>query len=181
MRTPFHYVRLPVRGRLGIQEAGIRARGVVLTICVVALVAGFSYRGAAAGAVDLKPQVVDYWRSWQKGPDAAAHLYAKDANFVFYDLEPLKYTGWEQYKAGVVPNILSKFQSVTFTVNDDVKTTAQGTVAWTTATFQADGVLKAAGPIKVSIRHTAIWQRRGNRWLIVHEHVWLPSALPAAQ
>jgi ketosteroid isomerase-like protein len=129
---------------------------------------------------DLKPQVERYWKAWQSGPDAAAPLYAKDAGLVFYDLEPLKYTGWNEYKAGVVPNILSKFADVKFTVNDDVKTTMRGNVAWTSATVKGDGTLKASGPIHVVIRHTAIWEKRGGDWLIVHEHVSVPSALPAA-
>lgn len=130
--------------------------------------------------IDLKPQVERYWKAWQSGPDAAAPLYAKAPQLVFYDLEPLKYTGWQAYKAGVGPHILSKFSSVSFTVNDDVRTTARGDVAWTTATVSADGTLKASGPIHVQIRHTAIWEKQGANWVIVHEHVSVPSALPAA-
>lgn len=153
----------------------------VAVIGAVVVVAGLSVaRTGAQGDVDLKPMVEKYWSAWQKGPDVAAPLYAKDANLVFYDLEPLKYVGWTQYKAGVGPNILEKFQSVKFTVNDDVRTTARGPIAWTSATVNADGVLKASGPIKVTIRHTAVWERRGSQWLIVHEHVSVPSALPAA-
>jgi len=143
------------------------------------LAATSAFQRRQAPRPDLTAKVHQYWTAWQSGPDAAAGLYAKDSDLVFYDLEPLKYTGWEQYKAGVVPNILSKFQSVRFTVNDDVRTTARGDVAWTTATVNADGVLKASGPIEVVIRHTAIWEKRGGDWLIVHEHVSVPSALPA--
>jgi ketosteroid isomerase-like protein len=69
---------------------------------------------------------------------------------------------------------------VKFTVNDDVKTTARGNVAWTSATVKGDGTLKASGPIHVVIRHTAVWEKRGSDWLIVHEHVSVPSALPPA-
>lgn len=129
---------------------------------------------------DLRPLVERYWKAWQSGPDAAAPLYAKGGDLVFYDLEPLKYVGWNQYKAGVGPNILSKFESVTFKVNDDVKTTRRGDVAWTTATVTGDGALKASGPVHVVMRHTAIWEKRGADWLIVHEHVSVPSSLPAA-
>lgn len=136
-------------------------------------------RAAAAGAIDLKPQVIKYWQAWQKGPDAAAPLYAKDADLVFYDLEPLKYTGWNEYKAGVGPNILVKFDNVAFTVNNDVKTTARGNIAWTSATVKGDGALTGGKPIHVVIRHTAIWEKLGNDWLIVHEHVSVPSSLPA--
>lgn len=129
---------------------------------------------------DLKPQVLKYWQLWEHGPDAAASLYARDRDLIFYDLEPLKYVGWESYKAGVGPNILAKFDTVAFTVNDDVKTTgAGGDFAWTTATVQGDGVLKGGAPVHVVIRHTAIWRKQGTEWLIVHEHVSVPSSLPA--
>jgi ketosteroid isomerase-like protein len=151
----------------------------------VTLVVGFSTwavwaRPVSPAPADLKPQVERYWQAWQSGPEAAAPLYAKDPDLVFYDLEPLKYVGWTAYEAGVVPNLLSKFASMTFTVNDDVKTTMRGTIAWTSATVKGDGELKASGPVHVVIRHTAIWEKRGAGWLIVHEHVSVPSALPAA-
>jgi ketosteroid isomerase-like protein len=163
------------------QEARMnRMRWSVLVAGCVVVLAVFALGAGAAQSNDLKPMVQKYWQLWQSGPDAAAPLYAKDPDLVFYDLEPLKYVGWAQYKQGVVPNILAKFERVAFTVNDDVKTTTRGDVAWTSATVQADGVLKASGPIKVTIRHTAIWEKRGGQWLIVHEHVSVPSALPAA-
>ena len=135
---------------------------------------------APPARTDFKALVANYWSVWGTGDVAkAGEMYAKDADLVFYDLEPLKYTGWAQYSKGVGPNVLEKFASVTFTVNDDVKATQRGRVAWTVVTVHADGTLKAGGPMKADIRHTAIWERRGGRWLIVHEHVSVPATLPA--
>lgn len=148
-------------------------------VAVVFGVTGTALRVRAAQAPDLAPLVATYWQAWEKGPDAAAPLYAKDAGLVFYDLEPVKYTGWTEYKAGVGPNILAKFETVKFTVNNDVKTTVRGDVGWTTATVKGDGALKGGAPVHVVIRHTAIWEKRGTDWLIVHEHVSVPSSLPA--
>ena len=157
----------------------MRQVGFVALIVITFGVAGTTLRVGAAQAPDLEPLVTKYWQAWEKGPDAAAPLYAKDPGLVFYDLEPVKYTGWAQYKEGVGPNILAKFQTVKFTVNDDVKTTVHGTMGWTTATVKGDGALKGGAPVHVVIRHTAIWEKRGANWLIVHEHVSVPSALPA--
>ena len=135
---------------------------------------------APAARTDFKALVANYWSVWATGDVAkAGELYAKDADLVFYDLEPLKYVGWAQYSKGVGPNVLDKFASVTFTVNDDLKATQRGNVAWTVVTVHADGMLKAGGPMKADIRHTTIWEKRGDRWLIVHEHVSVPSTLPA--
>ncbi len=147
------------------------ASGVLMTVAA-------GDRTMAAGRIDLKPRVEQYWRAWQSGPDAAAPLYAKDAGLVFYDIEPLQYTGWAEYQAGVGPNLLGKFEHVAFRVHDDVKTTTHGGIAWTTATVDADGALKGGGPVQVVMRHTAIWEQRGGTWLIVHEHVSIPSVLP---
>lgn len=151
----------------------------VVLVAIGIAVTVASLRGGAAQPGDLVPLVTNYWQAWEKGPDAAAPLYAKDAELVFYDLEPLKYTSWAQYQAGVGPNILAKFESLKFTVNDDVTSTLRGNVGWTTATVRGDGTLKGGSPVHVVIRHTAIWEKRGNTWVIVHEHVSVPSALPA--
>ena len=157
----------------------MRRASFVALIVMVLGVTGAARRMHAAQAPDLAPLVAKYWQAWEHGPDAAAPLYAKDPELVFYDLEPLKYTGWTQYKAGVGPNILVKFQTVKFTVNHDVKATVRGNVGWTTATVKGDGALAGGAPVHVVMRHTAIWEKRGKDWLIVHEHVSVPSTLPA--
>jgi ketosteroid isomerase-like protein len=149
-----------------------------LSVALVSAAAA-SMHVSAAPADDLKAMETKYWQAWEKGPDAAEPMYAKDAGLVFYDLEPLKYAGWSEYKAGVGPNILSKFDNITFTVNDDVKATVRGSTAWTSATVKGDGALKGGSPVHVVMRHTTIWEKRGGSWLIVHEHVSVPSSLPA--
>jgi ketosteroid isomerase-like protein len=161
------------------KEADMRRAAAVVLFVIGVAVMVTTLRAGAAQAPDLAPLVKQYWHAWDQGPDAAARLYAKDPTLVFYDLEPLKYTGWTEYQTGVVPNILAKFDTVKFTVNDDVKATRRGEVGWTTATVRGDGTLKGGAPVHVVIRHTAIWEKRGNDWLIVHEHVSVPSTLPA--
>jgi ketosteroid isomerase-like protein len=144
--------------------------GALLSAVVVAY-------GSSAPTDDLKAMEMQYWQAWDKGPDAAAPLYAKDADLVFYDVEPVKYVGWNAYKAGV-PSVMAKFERVTFAMNDDVKTTMRNGMAWTSATVQADGVLKGGAAVHVTIRHTAIWEKRGGSWQIVHEHASIPASLP---
>ena len=135
----------------------------------------------ASVQTEFKELVKTYWTVWGAGDVVkASAMYAKDSGLVFYDLEPLKYVGWSEYEKGVVPNILDKFVSVKFRVNDDLKATERGGIAWTTVTVRVDGTLKATGVMSADIRHTAIWEKRGGRWLIVHEHVSVPSTLPAA-
>ena len=136
--------------------------------------------GSSSPTDDLKSMEMQYWQAWDKGPDAAAPLYAKDTDLVFYDVEPVKYVGWNAYKAGV-PSVMAKFERVTFALNDDVKATMRNGLAWTSATVEANGVLKGGGAVHVTIRHTAIWEKRAGSWQIVHEHASIPSSLPDAR
>jgi ketosteroid isomerase-like protein len=161
----------------------MRLHRVAWTLALVAVAVPASAqarRAAAAAQPDFKAMVQRYWDVWGAGDlDKAAAMYAKDSDLVFYDLEPLKYNGWDRYRQGVVPNILAKFEKVAFHLNDDLKATRRGNVAWTTVTAHASGKLKTGAPVETDMRHTVIWEKRGPDWLIVHEHVSAPSSLPS--
>jgi ketosteroid isomerase-like protein len=118
--------------------------------------------------------VDQYYAAWNSGdPEKAAPLYAKDPNLVFYDITPLKYTGWKEYEAGV-RGVMSSFASVSFTPRKDLSVTVSGSVAWTTLTFHMSGKKKTGESVEVDGRHTIIWENRGGKWLIVHEHFSVP-------
>ena len=86
----------------------------------------------------------------------------------------MQYHGWAESKAGVMKMFIDGMCSSRFVPNDDLKVTRRGTVAWTTVTFQISAKLKAGGSLELDGRHTAIWERRGEKWLIVHEHLSFP-------
>ncbi len=115
-----------------------------------------------------------YYAAWNTGnPENAAPLYAKDKDLVFYDLTPLQYTGWAEYEAGV-SNVLASFASAKFTPQSDLRVTRRGSVAWTTVTWHLSGRKKTGEAVELDGRHTAIWEKRGGKWLIVHEHFSAP-------
>ena len=60
---------------------------------------------------------------------------------IFYDIAPLKYTGWAEYEAGV-RQVLASFASAKFTPQQDIKVTRRGTVAWTMVTWHLSGKKK---------------------------------------
>ena len=60
------------------------------------------------------------------------------------------------------------------TPNDDLTVTQRGSVVWTTVTFHLTAKPKTGGALELDCRHTAIWEKRGSTWLIVHEHVSAP-------
>lgn len=124
---------------------------------------------------EFKVIIAEYYTAWSTlDPDKAAKYYAKDADIIFYDVAPLKYNGWAEYKAGVIKAFTETMSSGKLTPNDDLKVTQRGNIVWTTVTFHLSAQPKAGGSMELDCRHTAIWEKRGTKWLIVHEHVSSP-------
>lgn len=124
---------------------------------------------------EFKTLIDQYYTAWSTlDPDKAAKYYAKDADLPFFDVAPLKYKNWADYRAGVIKAFTETMSSGKLTPNDDLKVTQRGTVVWTTVTFHLSATPKTGGAMEVECRHTAIWEKRGGKWLIVHEHVSAP-------
>jgi uncharacterized protein (TIGR02246 family) len=124
---------------------------------------------------DIRAVIDKYAAAWGSlNPDNAAPLYAKDADLVFYDILPLKFTGWNAYAEGVKPHF-AQFESLKITPKGDLKITRRGDVAWTTSTF--DLAVKPKGAedtMAMEVRQTLILERQGKDWKIVHEHFSTP-------
>ena len=75
--------------------------------------------------------------------------------------------------------IFKTMKSLTIKVNDVAQVHHAGNAAWATAAV--DGGLEDGSRLKIDARWTSLWEKRGNDWLIVHEHfsVPMPEALPA--
>ena len=134
-------------------------------------------RRAQAADAEFKKLIENYYTAWsQLNTDTPAKYYAKDADLIFYDIAPMKYHGWKEYHDGVQKYFFDTASSAKLVPNmDDLKVTRRGDVAWTTVTFRLTSTPKAGGQeTHLDARHTAIWERRGGHWLIVHEHVSVP-------
>lgn len=128
----------------------------------------------AKDKTSFKELIEQYYAAWNTGdPANAAPLYAKDANLIFYDITPLKYNGWREYDAGV-RNVLGTFASAKFVPQPDMNVTRHGSIAWTTVTWHLSGKKKTGETVEMDGRHTAIWENRAGKWLIVHEHFSAP-------
>ncbi len=123
----------------------------------------------------FKDLIRQYYEAWNSvNTDKPAPLYAKEADLVFYDIAPLKYTGWQEYKLGVQKNLFDNLASGALTAKDDLKVTRRGNLAWTTVTGHFSAKMKDGKSMEIDTRHTAIWEKRGGKWLIVHEHFSAP-------
>ena len=124
---------------------------------------------------EIRAVIDKYATAWGSlNPDNAAPLYAKDANLVFYDILPLKFTGWSAYAEGVKPHF-AQFESLKVTPKGDLKVERRGNVAWTTGTFDLGVKMKEGGtPMAMEVRQTLILEKQGGDWKIVHEHFSTP-------
>jgi ketosteroid isomerase-like protein len=124
---------------------------------------------------DFKHIIKEYYAAWSTlNPDNPAPGYAKDADLVFFDIDPVKYTGWQQYHDNFKNSVAPGFASLTLTPNDDVKITRSGNLAIATLTFKLAAKPKDGPAMEFTGRHTIVWQKRGAKWLIIHEHVSKP-------
>lgn len=118
-----------------------------------------------------------YYAAWNSlTTDAPAAFYAPDADLVFFDVAPLQYRGWAEYKAGVQQAFFDQISAGRLAPNDDLKITRRGDVAWMTLTFHLSFTMKTGAAVELDCRHSAVWEKRGDRWLIVHEHISAPLA-----
>ncbi len=124
---------------------------------------------------DFKAMFAKVDAAWESlKAENAAPFYAHDADLVFYDAAPLKYVGWTAYRDGAQKLFLDGATSLKFNVNNDLKVTRREKTAWTTRTMHLKAVMKEGKPLEFDGRHTVIWENRGGKWLIVHEHLSAP-------
>jgi ketosteroid isomerase-like protein len=106
-------------------------------------------------------------------PAQAAPFYAKDPGLVFFDIAPMKYTGWAEI-AAEVPKALAAYRSLKLT-SEDLRAHRTGNLAWATAILHGDLAKKDGGTDHLDLRYTAVLEKRRQAWLVVHEHLSVPA------
>jgi ketosteroid isomerase-like protein len=149
------------------------ARVLRLAVVASALWPAYAASGSGEDPIELMPKIMHAWDNLD--PAEAAPYYAKDSQLVFYDDSPLKYTGWSAYARGVRKEFAG-YTSFTTTLANDVAVHRVGdSFAWGTATWRADAVKRDGSTEVVYGRWTVLFEKRGGKWLIVHEHVSVPA------
>jgi uncharacterized protein (TIGR02246 family) len=149
--------------------------GVMLLIILSGQILATRAATKQAPDAEFKALIDRYYAAWSSmNPDNASQFYAKDADLIFFDIAPLQYKGWEEYKEGVKKNFFATITSGKLTPNNDLKVIRHGDMACTVVTFHLSATPKAGGSMELDARHTAIWEKRGGKWLIVHEHISAP-------
>jgi ketosteroid isomerase-like protein len=129
---------------------------------------------ALAQSAPDKAYAQKIWDGWAAAnPDTQTQYYAQGPH-VFYDIAPLKYDNWDEYKKGVAA-VLGEYSSAKFHVNDDLQVhKATPTLYWGTATIDFEMTHKSGKTDKGAMRWTFVMEKQKDKWLIVHEHVSVP-------
>jgi len=143
-------------------------RSLTLFLCILALALS-----TFASPIPDKALMQKIWAGWCTLDPANVDQFYAAGSHTFYDIAPLKYNSWEDYKKGVV-GVLADFKSATCTVNDDAQVHNAGQIAWGTATVNYDMVHKSGKHDMGAFRWTVVWQKEDGKWLIVHDHTSEP-------
>jgi len=125
-------------------------------------------------SAEFKPLVEKVLAGWSTlDTKNVAPFYAKDAGLTFYDISPLKYSGWAEYEAGF-PKASAGWKSLKMALNPDLQASRNGNIAWSSFTFAFEIEPKEGAPMKGVGRASDVYEKRGNDWIIIHEHVSAP-------
>lgn len=109
-----------------------------------------------------------------------APFYATSPDDVFFDVAPMQFKGWEEWAKGA-QNFFADCKSFKLILTSEPIIHNEGNWAWGTYLWHLDAVHKDGKTETLDGRDTAIWQKQGNRWLTVHEHVSVPASMPATE
>ncbi len=118
----------------------------------------------------------DFCAAWSTGTaDAPAKFYAKDDGLVFYDVAPFAYHGWKEFHDGVQREFLENASEIKLTAGKDLKVTRRGMIAWTIVSMHLMEKSKDGKTTEMELRYTGIWEKRGAKWILVHDHLSAPA------
>ena len=138
----------------------------------ILLVAAAPKAGKEPDFKAMQAEVDKAWCSLQaKNADP---WYARDAQLTFFDVAPLKYNGWAEYRDGAQKLFLDGAKSMKFVSTGDDRVTRKGDVAWLTRTIKLVAEMKDGKTLSLDCRDTVLWVRNGDKWQIAHEHVSVP-------
>jgi ketosteroid isomerase-like protein len=125
-------------------------------------------------SVALMQQVLDAWSSLD--PTQPRRFYSQESGWVFYDVTPgkMQFVGFDQYVHSL-DGMASQYAHFHMKLRGDAKTHVMGKLAWGTGTWEGVATRKHGQTEKIAARWTVIWQRESKGWLIVHEHVSVPT------
>jgi ketosteroid isomerase-like protein len=156
-----------------------------LWVCMIVLIGGVAQTkavkgGASTGGVTkaLIQETLDAWSTMDT--NKIAPFYSEAPENIFFDVAPMQFKGWGEWAKGA-QNLFSDYKSFKLRLTTEPIIHNEGNWAWGTYLWHLDAVHKDGKTETLDGRDTAIWQKQGNRWLTVHEHVSIPVSMPATE
>ena len=154
-----------------------RFLGLGLVTGLIAVLAVMTLSRAATDSEEealrtLVPKVIASWETLDISK--IEPNYATDADFAYFDLVPMKYNNWAEYRVGVKKALFDPNRSIKLKMNDDLRVHSRGRLAWATFTFGADIVNQQGAASHLDGRWTMVLEKRASGWIVVHEHVSAP-------
>lgn len=148
----------------------------IVAVAVILLSGLWSFSAVSADRDEdalraLVPKIVSAWGSLSMSN--VDPYYAADADFAFFDILPMKYNNWGEYRQGAQKIFFDPNQSVKATVTD-LRVHTRGSLAWATFIVGLDLTPKQGNPSHLDARWTMVLEKRAKGWIVVHEHVSAP-------
>jgi ketosteroid isomerase-like protein len=131
-------------------------------------------KGAAADAIVLRRRVLNFYRAigLLDMKKLAPFCSKKPKLLVFNDVEPMKLEGWEAFREAE-GNVMARMSRWKLRP-DGLRASVWENVGLSTATPLPTGESKAGKRCSLVLGHTAVWEKRGGQWLMVHHHWSIP-------
>ena len=154
----------------------MHSRRLILTICILSLsLSVFAQKKSAmsSGAAPDKAYLQKMLDGWSSLDSSSMAQYYDQGSYNFFDIAPLKYSNWAEYQKGS-QDLLKGYKSVKLTMNDDAQLHHEGNLMWATATVKEDATTATGKKELATMRWTVIMEKKGPKWLVVHEHLSEP-------
>lgn len=152
-------------------------RRILLTTVIASLLLAITpFQAASADREEetlrvLVPKIVAAWGTLDISK--VEPYYATDPDFAYFDIAPMKYNNWKEYREGVQKALFEPNRSIEAKI-DDLRIHRRGSLAWATFTAALDIVSKQGASSHINARWTMVLEKRANGWIVVHEHVSAP-------
>ncbi len=126
---------------------------------------------------EIRATILKTAENWSTlNPDTNDPYYDQDSRAVYFDVAPMKYVGWANYKEGF-RKVFGGFKDVKLVLNDDLAVHRAGNLAWATTTWKADGHLKDGKEVHLQGRTTLVLAKQNSKWKVLHEHYSVPAPM----
>ncbi len=160
----------------------LRSWAAALFVAWVTLASASAQAPAPAAAFDAEAQHRRYAEAWASADglfdlEALGALYASDPGAVFFDeymRTPQDWSFSRLFARGRQP-VAQGVASLRLAPSTPARVVAmsEGRVV-TVGAYRLDARFEGMAPMSGTLRHTAVWERRGDDWVLIHEHRSIP-------